>query len=74
MTPRVVVYSAPGCHLCGPAVEAVRNVCGDEFAVVDITTDPELERRYRTRIPVVTVDGVERFWFEVTEEDLREVV
>jgi glutaredoxin-like protein DUF836 len=74
MTPRVVVYSAPGCHLCGPAVEAVRNVCGDDFAVVDITTDPELERRYRTRIPVVTVDGVERFWFEVTEEDLREVV
>ena len=74
MMPRVVVYSAPGCHLCGPAVEAVRNVCGDDFAVVDITTDTELERRYRTRIPVVTVDGVERFWFEVTEEDLREVV
>ena len=74
MMPRVVVYSAPGCHLCGPAVEAVRNVCGDDFAVVDITTDTELERRYRTRIPVVTVDRVERFWFEVTEEDLREVV
>ena len=74
MTPRVVVYSAPGCHLCGPAVDAVRNVCGDDFAVVDITADPELERRYRTRIPVVTVDGVERFWFEVAEEDLRQVV
>ena len=60
--------------MCGPAVEAVRRVCGDDHAVVDITTDPELERRYRTRIPVVSVDGVERFWFEVTEEDLRELV
>jgi hypothetical protein len=49
-------------------------VCSDDFAVVDITADPELERRYRTRIPVVTVDGVERFWFEVAEEDLRDVV
>jgi hypothetical protein len=68
------VYTAPGCHLCGPAIEAVRNVCGDDFAVVDISTDPELERRYRTRIPVVKVDGVERFWFEVTEDDLRQFV
>jgi len=73
MVTPVVVYTAPGCHLCEPAIEAVRNVCGDDFIVVDITTDPELERRYRTRIPVVTVDGVERFWFEVTEDDLRQL-
>ena len=71
---RVCLYTAPGCHLCGPAIEAVRNVCGDDFAIVDITTDPVLERRYRERIPVVTVDGVERFWFEVTEEELSEVL
>jgi hypothetical protein len=71
---RVVVYTAPGCHLCGPAVDAVRKVCGDEFELVDITTDPKLERRYRPRIPVVKVDGVERFWFEVTEDDLRQFV
>ena len=71
---RVRVYAAPGCHLCGPAVEAVRNVCGDNFELVDITTDPELERRYGERIPVVTVDRVERFWYEVAEEDLRELL
>jgi hypothetical protein len=67
----VVVFTAPGCHLCGPALEAVRNVCGDEFAVVDITTDPELERRYRTRIPVVEVDGIERCRYVVDEDELR---
>jgi hypothetical protein len=67
---RVVVYTAPGCHLCGPAVEAVRAVCGEEFELVDITSDPRLEERYRTWIPVVKVDGIERFRYEVAPEDL----
>ena len=67
---RVVVYTAPGCHLCGPAVEAVRAVCGEDFELVDITGDPRLEERYRRWIPVVKVDGVERFRYEVAPEDL----
>ena len=71
---RVVVYTAPGCHLCGPAVETVRTVCGSDFAVVDITTDTELERQYRVRIPVVEVDGVERFRYHVDEDELRQIV
>ena len=74
MAPRIVVYTAPGCHLCGPALVAVRAVCGDDFDLVDITSDPELERRYREWIPLVKVDGVERFRYEVAEEDLRQVL
>ena len=57
---RVVVYTAPGCHLCGPALDAVESVCGRGFEVVDITANGELERRYRSRIPVVEVDGRDR--------------
>ena len=68
---RVVVYTAPGCHLCGPALDAVRGVCGDDFAVVDITVDTALERRYRERIPVVEIDGVERFRYHVDDDELR---
>ena len=71
---RVVVYTAPGCHLCAPAVEAVRSVCGDDFELVDITGDPGLEQRYREWIPLVKVDGVERFRYELTADDLREVL
>jgi hypothetical protein len=74
VTPRVVVFTAPGCHLCGPALDAVRSVCGDGFDVVDITIDPGLERRYRTRIPVVEVDGVERCRYVVDEDVLRSAV
>jgi len=71
---RVVVYTAPGCHLCEPAVEVVRAVCGTDFEHVDITTDPELERRYREWIPLVKIDGVERFRYEVPEDELRRLV
>jgi len=70
----VVVYTAPGCHLCGPAVEAVERVCGDGFVVVDITTDSLLEQRYRERIPVVEVDGIERCRYVVDEDELRSFV
>jgi glutaredoxin len=68
---RVVVYTAPGCHLCGPALDAVRGVCGDDFAVVDITRDTGLEQRYRERIPVVEIDGIERFRYHVDDDELR---
>jgi glutaredoxin-related protein len=68
---RVVVYTAPGCHLCGPAVEVVRRVCGSDFTVVDITSDTALEQQYRTRIPVVEVDETERFRYHVDEDELR---
>jgi len=68
------VYVADGCHLCGPAVETVRAVCGDAFTVVSITGDEELERRYRERIPVVELDGEATFTFGVDEHDLRAAV
>lgn len=70
----MIVYTAPGCHLCGPAIAVVRSVCGDDFGHVDITSDSALELRYRARIPVVEIDGVERFRFEVDEDELRSFV
>ena len=74
MASRVTVYVAPGCHLCEPALDAVREVCGAEFQLVDITSDPHLEQRYREWIPLVKVDGVERFRYELTADDLRAVL
>ena len=71
---RVVVYTAPGCHLCGPALDVVESVCGRGFELVDITTSGDLERRYRSRIPVVEVDGIERCRYVVDEDELRTFV
>jgi hypothetical protein len=70
----VRVFVADGCHLCDVAVEVVRDVCGEGFEIVDITDVPELERRYRAVIPLVEVDGVERFRDELTADDLRDVL
>jgi hypothetical protein len=74
VTHSVRLYHAPGCHLCESALGAIERVRGDiEFALeqVDITGDPDLERRYRERIPVVEINGVEAFTYFVHAEVLR---
>ena len=56
----VVLYSAPGCHLCEQAAHALETLRrARRFALreVDIHSDPELERRYLLEIPVIEVDG-----------------
>jgi glutaredoxin len=70
----VLLYHAQGCHLCESAervLEKVRAEIPFELEQVDITGDPELERRYRERIPVVTVDGEEAFTYFVHPDGLR---
>ena len=70
MTPRLVLYGRPGCHLCDDA-RAVLERIGEPFAEVDITTDDRLHAAYLERIPVVTLDGRELFDFHVDEPALR---
>lgn len=68
MTPGVTLYSARGCHLCEAArrvLERVREEVPFELEEIDITGDPELERRYRERVPVVLVGGEEAFTYFV---------
>ena len=70
--PRVVLYAAPGCHLCAAARRVLEGVRADTpFEEVDISASPELERRYRERIPVVEVGGEEAFTYFVHPEGLR---
>ncbi len=70
----VVVYIGQGCHLCDAALDVVRDVCGDAFAIVDITGDPDLERNYRERIPVIEIDGTAVFTYFVHPEALRTAI
>ena len=74
MPRRVTVFHAEGCHLCERAlevVEAAREELGFELEVVDIGGDPELEARYRERLPVIEIDGEPAFTFFVTSAALR---
>lgn len=73
----VVLYSRPGCHLCDAArdaLEAERELAGFELREVSIDGDPELERAYGVRIPVVEVDGREAFEFEVDPGELARLL
>jgi hypothetical protein len=71
---RVVLYAARGCHLCDAARRVLEQVRADtpfELEEVDITGEPELEARYRERIPVVEVAGREAFTYFVHPDGLR---
>ena len=53
---RLTVYSRAWCHLCDDLLDALRPIC-DEFRadieVIDIDTHPEFEEAYNERVPVV---------------------
>jgi len=54
----VRLYERAGCHLCEETHRALRRIGLDRpLAIqrVDVTSDPDLERRYLLRIPVVGV-------------------
>ncbi len=73
----VVLYSRPGCHLCDEAravLEAERARTPFDLEEVDIETDDELVKEYGIRIPVVVIDGVERFEIAVDPASSRGIV
>ena len=70
----VKLYRAAGCHLCENATRVLARVQEDipfDLDEIDITGDPELEARYRERIPVVLIDGEEAFTYFVHPDGLR---
>jgi len=56
----IVVYTRPGCHLCDEA-KAMLESYGLTVRTIDIDGDPQLAERYDECVPVVFVDGRERF-------------
>jgi glutaredoxin len=73
----VVVYHAPGCHLCERALEqvrALREELGFALEEVDISGDPGLEAEHREWLPVVEIDGRRRFTYHVQIEPFRRAV
>jgi hypothetical protein len=56
-----VVYTRPGCTLCDEFLEEFAHLLGpaeaSRVALVDVDSDADLQRKYGTRIPVLTADG-----------------
>ncbi len=68
-SPRITLFTRPGCHLCDDAKAALDRL-GEPFAEVDITGDPDLEADYGEMIPVITLDGRVHGYFRVEPERL----
>lgn len=64
----LIIYRRPGCHLCDDAELLLRDELAQrtraglppiEVERIDISADPELEARYRRRIPVFAIGETE---------------
>jgi glutaredoxin len=74
---RVVLYTRAGCLLCDAARDvllAERSRSLFELLEVDVAGHEDLEREYGIRIPVVEIDGEERFEYEVDPVELVAIV
>ena len=70
----VVLYTAPGCHLCDRArseLDALAAELGFVLREVDISVDAALERAHRRWIPVVELDGERLSVYRVDAAALR---
>jgi glutaredoxin len=74
MSPKqVILYTRRGCHLCEQAHALLRRH-GLAPTLVDIDADPQLRQRYDVCVPVVVIDGRERFRGRVDERLLRRLL
>lgn len=68
-----VLYTRQGCHLCEDA-KALLVRYGFSVEERDIEADAELLERYGHWVPVVWIDGQERFRGRINESLLRRLV
>jgi glutaredoxin len=66
----VVIYTRANCHLCDDAktlIEKHSGKYGLALEIVDVDADPKLRAAYDEKVPVVVIQGVERFFGKVNE-------
>lgn len=71
--PSVTLYTRTGCHLCEEA-QAMLARHGLAPVLIDIDADPVLRERYNECVPVVVIDGKERFRGRVNEVLLKRLL
>jgi glutaredoxin len=70
---QITLYTRIGCHLCDDAV-AVLERHHLPFESIDIDADPKLIAKYNECVPVVVIDGRERFRGRVDEVLLQRLL
>lgn len=73
----VRLYERPGCHLCEDAEALLRRLARRypmRIEKVDITSDPDLVRRYDIVIPVIVVNGRHELSAPIDERALKKAL
>ena len=73
ITPQAILYTRRGCCLCEQAKAQLERQ-GLRVEEIDIDGDPLLRQRYNDCVPVVMIDGKERFRGRVEERLLRRIL
>ena len=73
MPHQVLLFTRAGCHLCEEA-EALLVRHGLTPLKIDVDADPQLREKYDTCVPVVVIDGKERFRGRVNEVLLKRLL
>lgn len=74
---RVTLYTGPGCSLCDKAEALILKVAAEvplTLEKVDISSQAELNERYRLTIPVVAIDGEVALEGKISEFWLRKAL
>ena len=70
----VILYTRPGCHLCGEAKQAMRSAnCANEYTLeeINIESDSQLLHQYGYDVPVIKIDGREVFRHRLSPENFK---
>ena len=66
----IILYTREGCHLCEVAAQMLERA-GISVQEVDVDADPELERQYGNRVPVLLHrDSGRQLFFPFGEEQV----
>ncbi len=73
----ITLYAKAGCHLCDQVRDYLEDLAAEtafDLQEIDIRRDLALFERYRYRIPVVAVNGVERLEGRIEWSDIRDLI
>ena len=73
MPSTALLYTRSGCHLCEEALHLLLRH-GLKPELVDIDADPAQKERFNVCVPVVFIDGKERFRGRVSEILLKRLL
>jgi glutaredoxin len=70
----IEILTKSDCSLCDDMKEVVNRVLADypiKLVMTDIESDPNLHEKFKKRIPVLKINGIESFVYKTNEVTLR---